>query len=131
MQGITYDRKGLDLGFFNKRVGEERVDAGAYHNQGIISPFSTTNAYVNYTVRNHSIFDSTKIRFGVNNLLDRHNITGLTLAGATTANVIPGTTYVDPFNQSTAISGSDNPTFIPGRSLTMSVTFGLSPRELR
>jgi iron complex outermembrane receptor protein len=131
MQGITYDRKGLDLGFFNKRVGEERVDAGAYHNQGIISPFSTTNAYVNYTVRNHSVFDSTKIRFGVNNLLDRHNITGLTLAGATTANVIPGTTYVDPFNQSTAISGSDNPTFIPGRSLTMSVTFGLSPRELR
>jgi iron complex outermembrane receptor protein len=129
MQGITYQSRGMDLGFFNKRVGEQRVDAGAYHNQAIVSPFSTANAYVNYTVRNHSIFDQTKIRMSANNMLDQHNITALTLAGSSTANLIPGTTYVDPFNQTTTISGSDNPTFIPGRSFMLSVTFGLAPGE--
>ena len=129
MQGITYQSRGMDLGFFNKRVGEQRVDAGAYHNQAIVNPFSTANAYVNYTVRNHSIFDQTKIRMSANNMLDQHNITALTLAGTTTANLISGTTYVDPFNQTTSISGSDNPTFIPGRSFMLSVTFGLAPAE--
>jgi iron complex outermembrane recepter protein len=131
MQGITYQRRGMDLGFFNKRVGEQRVDAGAYHNQAIVEPFSTTNAYANYTVRSHLIFDATKIRLGVNNLLNQHNVTALTLAGTSTANVISGTSYVDPFNQTTPISGSDNPTFISGRSVTISVTLGFAPRELR
>lgn len=129
MQGITYQGRGIDLGFFNKRIGEQRVDAGAYHNQAIISPFSTSNAYVNYTVRNHSIFDQTKIRMSANNLLDRHSLTALTLAGTPTSNQIPGTSYVDPFNQTTQISGSDNPTFIPGRSFLVSVTFGFAPGE--
>ena len=61
MVGVTYESRGMDLGFFNKRVGEQRVDAGSYHNQAIVSPFNVTNAYVNYTVRNHTIFDQTKI----------------------------------------------------------------------
>ena len=64
-----------------------------------------------------------------NNLFDQHNITALTLAGTSTANLIPGTTYVDPFNQTTPISGSDNPTFIPGRNFMLSVTFGFAPGE--
>jgi iron complex outermembrane receptor protein len=129
MQGITYQSRGMDLGFFNKRVGEQRVDAGAYHNQAIVSPFSTADAYINYTVRNHSIFDQTKIRFSADNVLNQHNLTALTLAGTTTSNVMPGTTYVDPFNQTTAINGSDNPTFMSARCLTVSVTFGIAPRE--
>ncbi len=139
MQGITYSGKGLDLGFFNKRVGEQRVDAGSYHNQAIISPFSTTNAYINYTVRNHSIFDQTKIQLSANNLLDQHNITALTLANSATASTIPGSTCTsttdvvsactDQFVGTTAISGSDNPTFMSARSLSISVTFGFAPRE--
>ena len=129
MQGVTYQTRGLDLGFFNKRVGEQRVDAGAYHNQAIVSPFNITNAYVNYTVRNHSMFDQTKVRFAANNLLDQHNITALTLAGSPTSAVISGTTYVNPFSQTTAISGNDNPTFIAGRSFSISVTLGFAPRE--
>jgi iron complex outermembrane receptor protein len=64
-----------------------------------------------------------------NNLVDQHNITALTAAGTTTANLISGTSYVDPFNQTTPISGSDNPTFIPGRSFMLSVTFGFAPGE--
>ena len=129
MLGVTYQSRGMDLGFFNKRVGDQRVDAGAYHNQANVSAFNTTNAYVNYTVRNHSIFDQTKFRLSANNLLDQHDITALTLAGTPTANKISGTSYVDPFNQTTAISGSDNPTFISGRSFMVSVTFGFAPGE--
>jgi iron complex outermembrane receptor protein len=129
MQGITYQGRGMDLGFFNKRVGDQRVDAGAYHNQATISAFDTANAYINYTVRNHSIFDQTKIRMSANNLLDQHNITALTLAGTTTSNPIQGTSVVNPFIQTTAISGSDNPTFIPGRNFMVSVTFGFAPGE--
>ena len=129
MQGITYQSRGMDLGLFNKRVGDQRVDAGAYHNQATISAFDTANAYVNYTVRNHSMFDQTKVRLSANNLFDQRNITALTLAGTTTSNPIQGTSYVDPFKQTTPISGSDNPTFIAGRSFMVSVTFGFAPAE--
>jgi len=131
MQGLTYQGRGLDLGFFNKRVGEQRVDNGAYHNQAIVSPFSTANAYVNYTVRNHSIFDQTKIRLAGNNLLNEHNPTALTLAGSPVSQTIAGTNLTDPFNTvgPSPLNGSDNPTFMAGRSFTMSVTFGFAPRE--
>ena len=131
MQGLTYQSRTLDLGFFNKRVGEQRVDNGAYHNQGIINPFSTENAYVNYTVRNRSLFDGTKIRLGGNNLLNQHNIDALTLAGTAPTETIAGTTLTDPFNTTgpTPINGSDNPTFMSGRSFSVSVTFGFAPQE--
>jgi iron complex outermembrane receptor protein len=129
MQGLTYQNRGLDLGIFNKRIGEQRVDGGAYHNQAIVNPFSTTNAYINYTIRNHSIFDQTQIRLGANNLLNLHNITALTLSGTTTSSDIAGTALVDPFNQTTPVSGADNPTFMSARSLSLSVTFGFAPRE--
>ncbi len=129
MVGVTYQSRAFDLGFFNKRIGEQRIDAGSYHNQAIVSPFSSSNVYANYTVRGHSIFDQTKIRMSANNLFDQHNTTALTLAGTSTSNLIPGTNYVDPFNQTTAINGSDNPTFIPGRNFMLSVTFGFAPGE--
>ena len=129
LQGLTYQAHGLDLGIFNKRVGEQRIDNGAYHNQAIVNPFSTTNAYINYTIRNHSIFDQTQIRLGANNLLNLHNITALTLSGTTTSSDIAGTALVDPFNQTTPVSGADQPTFMSARSLSLSVTFGFALRE--
>ena len=131
MQGLTYQRYGLDLGFFDKRVGEQRVDNGAYHNQGVIAPFSTVDTYVNYTIRNRSIFDGTKVRLDATNLLDSHNITALALTGAAQTETIPGTTLTDVFNTTgpTPISGTDQPTFIAGRSFSVTVTFGLAPRE--
>lgn len=135
-QGVTYQLRGFDLGFFNKRVGEQRVDGGAYHNQGIVPAFSNVNTYVNYTVRNHSLFDQTKVRFTANNLFDQHNLTGLTLAGSQLTQTIPGSTCgtsacTDPFTTTgpTPINGSDNPTFLAGRSFSISVTFGFAPKE--
>jgi iron complex outermembrane recepter protein len=139
MQGLTYQRYGLDLGFFNKRVGEQRVDNGAYHNQGIIAPFSTLDTYLNYSIRNRSIFDGTKIRLDATNLLDSHNTTALALTGTAQTELIGGgscanATASDPcdvFNTTgpTPINGNDQPTFIAGRSFSVTVTFGLAPRE--
>jgi iron complex outermembrane recepter protein len=139
MQGLTYQRYGLDLGVFNKRVGEQRVDNGAYHNQGTLSPFSTLDTYLNYSIRNRSILDGTKISLGATNLLDSHNITALALTGAPQTQLIGGgscanATASDPcdvFNTvgPTPISGTDQPTFIAGRSFSVTVTFGLAPRE--
>ena len=139
LQGITYSKSGFDLGIFNHRIGEQRMDSGSYtdiagasivyHNQYIVSPFSTLNSYLNYTIRNHSFFDQTKIQLSGTNLLDSHNAQSYTLAGTPTTTVIPGTTYVDQFNQTTAVSGTDAPSLMAGRSFTVSLTFGIAPRE--
>jgi iron complex outermembrane receptor protein len=129
MQGLTYQNKGFDLAVFNKRVGEQRVDNSSYHNQAIIAPFSDFTSYINYTIRNHSMFDGTKISLSADNLLNQHNITALTLGGTATSTDIAGTSNVDPFNQTTPISGADQPTFMSARSLSVTVTFGFAPRE--
>jgi iron complex outermembrane receptor protein len=133
MQGLTYQAHGLDLGFFNKRIGEQRVDNGAYHNQAIIPAFSTANAYINYTIRNRSVFDGTKLRLSGNNMLNQHNLTALTLSGSPGTQTIPGTALTDLFNTTgpTPISGADQPTFMSARSFTVSVTFGFAPREAK
>jgi iron complex outermembrane receptor protein len=132
-QGLTYTSKGLDLGFFNKRIGEMRVDNKAYHNQAIIAPFSTVDTYINYTVRNHSIFDQTKVRLSANNLLDAHNLQSLTLGTKPTTTTFVGangTTYTDQFNATTgyASAGADSTGIMAGRSFAVSVTFGFAPK---
>jgi len=130
-QGLTYQSHGLDLGIFNHRVGEQRVDNGAYHNQAIIAPFSTVNTYINYTIRNRSIFDGTKIRLSATNLLDSHNIQSLSLAGAAVTETIPGTTLTDLFNTNgpTPINGADTPGPMAGRSFAVTATFGFAPKQ--
>jgi iron complex outermembrane receptor protein len=107
------------------------VDNGQYHNQALIPTFSTVNTYVNYTIRNHSIFDGTKVRLDATNLLDSHNIQSLSLAGAAQTTSIPGTTLTDQFNTSgpTPINGADTPAPMAGRSFAVTVTFGIAPRE--
>jgi iron complex outermembrane receptor protein len=132
-QGLTYSNKGFDLGFFNKRIGEMRVDNKAYHNQATIEPFSTVNTYVNYTVRNHSIFDQTQIRLIANNLLDAHNLQSLTLGTKPTTTAFVGTngtTYTDQFSATTgyATAGADTTGIMAGRSFSVSVTFGFAPK---
>ena len=131
-EGVTYQRKGLDFGLFNKRVGTLYEDNGQYHNQATIEPFSLTNVFFNYTIKKGSKFDQTKIRLSFNNLFDRHNITSESISGtALTQNLSGnGTTYVDPFNTvgKTPIAAGDNIGVLPGRSVMLSVTFGFSPK---
>jgi iron complex outermembrane receptor protein len=132
-EGVTYQRKGWDMAFFNKRVGTLYEDNGAYHNQVAIDPFSVTNAFLNYTVHNGGHFDQTKIRLSFNNLLNQHSITGDKITGSPLTESITanGTTYTDPFNTSgpTPIAGGDNISVLPARSVMLSVTFGLSPKR--
>lgn len=132
-EAVTYQHKGWDAGIFNKRVGTLYQDNGQYHNQATINPFSVTNLFFNYTIRNGGRFDQTKIRLSFNNLFDQHSITGNSIAGtALTQNIAAnGTTYVDPFNTTgqTPINGGDNISVLPGRSVMLSVTFGLSPKR--
>ena len=91
MEGLTYERGGFNLGMFNKRVGDERVDNGQYHNQAIVPEFSSLGAYVNYTVRGHSMFDQTKIRLSATNLMDDHNVQSNSLTASPLTTTIPGT----------------------------------------
>ena len=111
-EGFTYQHSGWDAGIFNKTVGTERLDNGAYHNEATISPFTLTNMFVNYTIRGNSRFNNTKLRLSFNNLFDEHNITGDSIANSITGNTITanGTTYTDPFNSNytvTPVSGAD------------------------
>ncbi|MGC1461695.1 MAG: TonB-dependent receptor [Terracidiphilus sp.] len=130
-EGLTYSGKGLDLGFFNKRIGSERMDNGAYHNQAEVDPFSTQNAYINYTVRGHSIFDQTKIQLAGNNLLNLHNLQSEGLTASPLTEKISGTTLTDLFRTMgpSPLAGADTPSFMAGRSFSFAVTFGIAPRE--
>ena len=131
MEGLTYQRSGLDIGVFNKRVGTEEVDSGQYHNQAVIHPFSTLGGYLNYTVRNRSKLDGTKIRLSGTNLLDSHNIQSLTLTNSAVPMANPNLPSgdTDQFNATTAISGLDTPSLMAGRSFSVTVTFGVAPRQ--
>jgi iron complex outermembrane receptor protein len=140
MEGLTYEKSGFDLGMFNKRVGVERLDNGQYHNQGIVPPFSTLGAYFNYTIRNRSIFDQTKIRLDGTNLLNAHNVQGDTFAGSPNTVYLNGggtcssPTSTNPCDQfvtagPTPINGADTPNVMAGRSFSVSVTFGFAPER--
>lgn len=112
--GLTYQQKYLDFGIFNKRVGPMWNDNGNYNQVIPIDPFNITNMFFNYTVRNGSHFDQTKIRLSFNNLFDQHNITNVNMANSKLSTFQP--------------SGTDTLGLLPGRSVTVSVTFGFAPR---
>jgi iron complex outermembrane receptor protein len=111
--GLTYQRKAWDLGFFHKRIGTYYQDNGARNQAVEIDPFYITNLFLNYTVKGDSHLRGTKFRFGVNNLLDRHSIVGVTPASVATSVAAPG----------------DILTLLPARSLSFTVTFGYAPQR--
>lgn len=122
--GLTYQQKHFEAGIFDKRIGPMWNDLslanGATANQIIpIAPFSVTNIYFNYVLANGSHFDQTKFRLSVNNLFDNNNIVGVTQAFNTFASVTAATYQPGP---------ADLLTTLPGRSITMTVTLGFSPR---
>jgi hypothetical protein len=131
-EGLTYQHRSWDAGLFNKTVGTQRLDDGAFHNEATISPYTLTNLFLNYTIRGNSRFNNTKLRLSFNNLFNEHNITGDSIATKITANTITanGTSYADPFNSNYTMvppSGADAISIIPGRSVIVSATFGFSP----
>jgi iron complex outermembrane receptor protein len=116
-EGVTYQNKSWDLGFFNKRVGSQWNDntdaSGNLLHQAIpIDPFSVANLFLNYTLRNGSRFDQSKIRLSFNNLFDNENNTAVTAANTGTAAI--------PFTP----AGGDQFTLVPGRSVMVSFQLG-------
>ncbi len=132
-EGLTFANRAFDIGIMNKRVGELRQDVGKFHNQGMVDPFTLTNMFVNYTIRSGSRFDQTKIKLSMNNMFDNHNATSLGLKGSTFTQTIAanGASYVDQFTTTApaALSGLDQLGLLAGRSLTLSVTFGMNPKR--
>ena len=111
--GVTYQQKHFDLGIFDKRVGPMWNDNTPFNQVIPISPFSTLNLYLNYAIRNGSHFDQTKFRLSLNNILNERGIAGVTQAAK-------GPTFTP--------GPADTLVLLPGRSITMSVTLGFSPR---
>jgi iron complex outermembrane receptor protein len=119
--GLTYQQKHFDLGIFDKRVGPMWNDlslaSGAFPfaNQVIpISAFSTTNVYFNYVLQNGSRWNATKFRLSVNNILNSRGIVGDQQAFNSTATYTPG--------------NGDLLTLLPGRSITLTISPGFSPK---
>jgi iron complex outermembrane recepter protein len=156
--GLTYQQKYLQIGIFDKRIGDMWNDNAASFNvpamgsttltnpvgysvtytnttaaalpvkittnQVIpIEPFQVTNFYFNFTVKNGSLFDGTKIRFSVNNMFNAHNIVGDTQAAAGT--------ITNPWlytGGSPTLGAADQLTLLSGRSVTVTITLGISPK---
>jgi len=131
-EGITYQHRAWDASFFDKRIGPQYQDVGAYHNQYQVPAFNLANAFVNYTFRSGSRFDQTKLRLSINNIFNSSSVTGVSFANSVTGQTLTanGTTYTDPFNatSSVAINGQDNVSILSGRSIMLSLTFGFSPK---
>jgi iron complex outermembrane receptor protein len=103
--------KSWDLGFFNKRIGPMYNDNGSTNQAIAIDPFNVSNVFLNYTVRGDTYLRGTKIRLGVNNLLDKHSIVGVNAASTATSVASP----------------NDILTLLPARSVSLTVTFGYAP----
>jgi iron complex outermembrane receptor protein len=109
--GLTYQLKNWDLGMFNKRVGPMYNDNGTNNQAVAIDPFNVTNVFINYTFRGDTYLRGTKVRFGINNLLDQHNIVGVSPASTKSNAPAPG----------------DILTLLPARSISLTMTFGYAP----
>jgi iron complex outermembrane receptor protein len=109
----SYNRGSWNVGMFVKRVSRMFNDNGAVHEAVRIDPFMMTNLFVNYTLKNGSQYSRSKIRFAVNNLFDRHDITGVKPALKTTS--VP--------------SGNDIINVLAGRSVSLTFTVGFSPSK--
>ncbi len=131
-EGVTYQHGAWDAAFFNKRIGMQYLDNGSFHNQGVIYAFDSANAFVNYTIRRGGRFDQTKFSVSFNNLFNSSAVTGLTQANSSVGQTISanGTMYTDTINSTgaPAISGQDNVSILPARSIMLSVIFGFNPK---
>ena len=110
--GLSYNRGGFNIGYFDKRVGGMWNDNGANHQAIAIDPYHLQNLFFNYSLPRGSRFGDSRIRLAVNNIFDHHSITAV--SAASTASNLP--------------AANDVLTLMSGRSVSLSVTFGLSAR---
>ncbi|MEO6918560.1 MAG: TonB-dependent receptor [Collimonas sp.] len=103
--GLIYAKGAWNSAAYAKRVGKlynDGITTGSY----VINPVVLTNLFVNYTIKHPTSFSKqAKVQLAVNNLFDKHSITGIS-GNASTANP----------------SAADLITLLPARSVTLSVT---------
>ena len=114
--GLTYNKASWNVGFFNKRVGRLYNDNGAVHEAFLIDPFNISNIFVNYSLKGTSRYSQSRVRLAVNNLTNSHAVTGVPKGGSATS------TSAKP-------SPLDLLTVMPGRSVSLALTFGVSPKH--
>jgi iron complex outermembrane receptor protein len=127
--GLTYAAHGFDFGWFTKRIGpmwnDNKATVKLHYTDGTVSgstsitasqvipidPFTLSNLFLNYNVRQIPHFGESKLRLSVNNLFNAQGITGNTAANA-------GTTFTP--------AAGDTLTLLPGRSITVSFQLGFA-----
>ncbi len=123
--GFTYQQKHFDFGIFDKRIGPMWNDLvlanNLVANQIIpINPFSTTNVYFNYVLRNGSRWDQTKFRLSVNNVFNSRGIVQDQQVSNAYANQAAALYVPGP---------ADQLVLLPGRSITLTISPGYSPKS--
>ena len=128
--GVTYRERGIDFGIFGKRIGSRWNDIGNNHQTVPQDPFWMSNLFVNYNIKNDSIFDGSKIKLSVNNLFDDHSIVANSAANDATA--YPGTATPAKVTQSLQLyspSWNDSIEKQAGRSVMITFQLGLTRHE--
>lgn len=125
--GPTYQSKGWDVGLFNKRVGSRWEDDGSTHQNVPLNPWWMSNFFVNYTIRNGSKFDNSKIKLSINNVFNNQSVADITGEG----NITPAGVDTTPSANGVLYTPSplDTLELLPGRSIMISFQLGLSPKE--
>jgi len=124
----TWQDNGWDIGFFNKRVGTRWEDDGSTHQNVPLDPWWMSNLFLNYSIRNRSRFDNSKIRLSFNNLFNNHDIADITGEG----NVTPTGVNTTPSANDVLYTPSplDQLELLPGRSVMVTFQLGFSPKGL-
>jgi iron complex outermembrane receptor protein len=129
---LTYTAHGVDFGWLTKRIGpmwnDNKATVKLNYTDGTVSgntsitanqvipidPFTLSNLFMNYNVRQIPHFEESKLRLSFNNLFNAQGITGLTAATA-------GTTFTP--------NAGDTMTLLHGRSITVSFQLGLTRKR--
>jgi iron complex outermembrane receptor protein len=128
--GFFWQHANWDVGIDNKRVGKMYNDNGTLNylingalipypvDQAIsLNPFDVTDLYVNYTVKNASWMRGSKLGFAVTNLMNSHNVVGITPLNPATSTVAYAPNAGDQLN------------LLPGRSIMATLTLGYAPKR--
>ncbi len=119
--GLTYQAHGMDLGVIEKRVGDYYDANGTYQNQAYVAPYNNVNLFLNYTIRKGSMFDGSKVSFGINNLFNSENITDVFPFNSPVP--VNGSQYI----ATTPVSPLDQINLTSGRSFVVSFKMGIFP----
>lgn len=87
---FNYHQAVWDSSLQVKRVGKMYNDNGSTNEAFTIDPVVVTNLFVNYTIKKPVFFaKQAKIKFGINNLLNKHNIVGVSAGSGTSSSATP------------------------------------------